>query len=502
MATVDGDHVFISYVREDKSSVDRLAEALSKAAIPYWLDRESISPGVEWRRAIKEAINDQSLVFVACFSKASVARDRSGMNEELALAAEEFRRLPPGRVWLLPVRLDDVDLPDWDLGAGRTLNSLQRVDLFGESYAANLVQLGVTILRLMGDTRGAASVMNAVAHATGTERTTTVRDLVKSMIPDPARAIDLARLIRQESDRARDVLSDPTRYAPGTQPKAPQAVAKEVVVIGKAYWEASEPFINSLQLGARYGEQIDLTEWKTGLRSLTRASSKFEGGSKVLADLRWLPVVGALMTVAVTAAASDRWEVFRELLVDNAMPTERGDRRTLVEISHLYLPFSDVNEPGKSVVARAWIEDRDAEAVWAEATGGGGRRGLYKDAQAELLHHLVREVVQDEIRDDDDYDEAFDTAEVLLGMVATDAALSRTPADDGFDHLRTKTKWFGRATWHAPKILRYLTEEIARTGPKWPPLRAGLFGGDEKRAALALEEYEATFDSISNQRSF
>jgi hypothetical protein len=34
--------------------------------------------------------------------------------------------------WLIPVRLDDCDIPDWDLGAGRTLASIQRSDLFGQ----------------------------------------------------------------------------------------------------------------------------------------------------------------------------------------------------------------------------------------------------------------------------------------------------------------------------------------------------------------------------------
>jgi hypothetical protein len=39
--------------------------------------------------------------------------------------------MKPGRVWLLPARLDDCDLPHFDLGGNWTLDSLQRIDLFG-----------------------------------------------------------------------------------------------------------------------------------------------------------------------------------------------------------------------------------------------------------------------------------------------------------------------------------------------------------------------------------
>ena len=41
-----------------------------------------------------------------------------------------MQRLPAGQGWLLPVRFADCKLPEFDLGPGRTLDSIQRVDLF------------------------------------------------------------------------------------------------------------------------------------------------------------------------------------------------------------------------------------------------------------------------------------------------------------------------------------------------------------------------------------
>ena len=67
------------------------------------------------------------LAFVACFSRAGRVRPKSYQNEELLLAVDQFRQRAPGQPWLIPVRFDDCDVPDLDLGAGRTLGSLQRV---------------------------------------------------------------------------------------------------------------------------------------------------------------------------------------------------------------------------------------------------------------------------------------------------------------------------------------------------------------------------------------
>lgn len=55
----------------------------------------------------------------------------SYQNEELTEAIEQFRLRRPEDPWLIPVRFDECEIPDRDIGAGRTLASLQRTDLFG-----------------------------------------------------------------------------------------------------------------------------------------------------------------------------------------------------------------------------------------------------------------------------------------------------------------------------------------------------------------------------------
>src|SRR5712692_3380826 len=100
-------HVFISYVREDSAQVDQLQGALEAAGIPVWRDMADLWPGEDWRAKIRSAITDNAFVFIACFSKRSLARDSSYQNEELTLAIEQLRQRAPEHPWLIPVRFDE-----------------------------------------------------------------------------------------------------------------------------------------------------------------------------------------------------------------------------------------------------------------------------------------------------------------------------------------------------------------------------------------------------------
>jgi hypothetical protein len=148
-------HVFISYVREDSDRVGQLHGALQAAGIPVWRDTADLWPGEDWRLKIRRAITDNALVFIACFSLAALARGKCYQNEELALAIEQLRLRQPDDPWLIPVRLDECDIPDRDIGSGRTLTSLQRADLFGDRFDDGATRLIAAIRRILGGSSAA-----------------------------------------------------------------------------------------------------------------------------------------------------------------------------------------------------------------------------------------------------------------------------------------------------------------------------------------------------------
>jgi tRNA A-37 threonylcarbamoyl transferase component Bud32 len=141
--------VFVSYVREDSAEVDRLQTALEAAGVQVWRDIADLWPGEDWRAKIRQAITDKAMVFIACFSHNSLAREKSYQNEELILAIQELRSRRPDVPWLMPVRFDDCAIPDQDIGAGRTLTSLQRADLFGDRLDEDTVRLVAAVRRAL-----------------------------------------------------------------------------------------------------------------------------------------------------------------------------------------------------------------------------------------------------------------------------------------------------------------------------------------------------------------
>jgi hypothetical protein len=142
-------HAFISYVREDSDCVDELQRTLEAAGVPVWRDTADLWPGQDWREMIRRAITDNALVFIACFSRQSVARKKSYQNEEFVLAVDQLRQRQPDTPWLIPVRFDDCEVPDRDLGGGRRLSSIQRADLFGDRYVEQMTRLVVFVQRLL-----------------------------------------------------------------------------------------------------------------------------------------------------------------------------------------------------------------------------------------------------------------------------------------------------------------------------------------------------------------
>ncbi len=128
--------VFLAYAEEDRADVKRLFTTLQKAGFEPWMDQEKLLPGQNWPRAIERAI-DLSEFFIACFSRRSVAK-RGHFQCEMEYALNVASRVPPEEIFILPVRLNDcevprdiskkvqhVDLfPDWDRGVGQLFKAM------------------------------------------------------------------------------------------------------------------------------------------------------------------------------------------------------------------------------------------------------------------------------------------------------------------------------------------------------------------------------------------
>jgi hypothetical protein len=195
-------HVFISYVREDDPKVTRLEKLLRDAGVEVWRDTTDLWPGMDWRGEIRRAITDDALVFLACFSESSVKKVKSGQNEEFALAIDELRKRRPDQPWLIPVRFDNVEIPDQEIGGGRTLRSYQWVDLIGDDWdqAGRLV---ASIVRILEPSPPAPAVPAAPRNLDAE---------LKRVMRDPGGDISYHDLIMPIADVAAAQLADEERF--------------------------------------------------------------------------------------------------------------------------------------------------------------------------------------------------------------------------------------------------------------------------------------------------
>ena len=485
-------HAFISYVKEDTAAVDSLCRILDRAGIPYWRDRKDLAPGDAWRAKIRSAIRDGSLAFLACFSDQSRARGKSYMNEELTIAVDEFRQRPPGATWLIPVRFDDGEVPDWDLGAGRSLTDLNYSDLFGERYAEEVAGLIASVASVIGaNSEVPDQAAEVVAGAQPDDRAELMRRHTKRMLPNPEQRIALDDLVRQETRRVVDALTGPAF------PTSPEGVPRSEMLpfaVRRAIDMAKlvEPLCWSMQVAARWADPSTIELWAGVLKSVATAGLKNQSGYTLLAALRSLPALCLLSTGAVAAHASGRWDNLHALTSVMIPDAGRGGEPVL----NLVTPWHafDSNETLPNVLARSERDGSDAPAQFESLEAG--RMPKLLTPISEWMLNWMRPCFDEQFASHDEYEGAFAAAETFLGVMSEDAA-SRGA-------VRFGSAWYGRDTWRdrhrEGNVVDDLIAEAEAAKEAWPPLVGGLFGRDEKRALSALRSYRANFAEVARKR--
>ena len=124
--------IFLCHAMEDKESIRHLYWTLKQKGFTPWLDEIDILPGVEWERAIREAIR-QSRIVLACLSGHSISKT-GFVQKELRFALDRTMEFPEGYVYIIPIRLQECRIPD-------SLSKWQALDYFRENGTDRLIQV-------------------------------------------------------------------------------------------------------------------------------------------------------------------------------------------------------------------------------------------------------------------------------------------------------------------------------------------------------------------------
>lgn len=101
--------IFLCHSSGDKAEVKNLYNLFVERGANPWLDTEKILPGQDWNFEINKALDDSDVILL-CLSKKSV--DKEGyVQKEIRLALDRALEMPEGRIFLIPVRLEECELP-------------------------------------------------------------------------------------------------------------------------------------------------------------------------------------------------------------------------------------------------------------------------------------------------------------------------------------------------------------------------------------------------------
>ena len=125
--------VFLSHASEDKPRVRKLCKRLRDDGFDPWLDEERLLPGQDCSLEIGQAMRASQAILL-CFSKLSTAKE-GYVQREYKKAQEYQLEKPEGTIFVIPVRLDDCEVPF-------SIRELQYVD-YPDSYARLVKALNI-----------------------------------------------------------------------------------------------------------------------------------------------------------------------------------------------------------------------------------------------------------------------------------------------------------------------------------------------------------------------
>jgi hypothetical protein len=124
--------VFICHAREDGAAAKSVFDYLStESDMVPWLDKFSLLPGQDWKREVRKAIKDADAIIILCSPHSM--RKRGFVQQEFKLALDELKYLPPGEIFIIPMRIASTEIID-------DLKELQVIDYEGEESLAAIAQ--------------------------------------------------------------------------------------------------------------------------------------------------------------------------------------------------------------------------------------------------------------------------------------------------------------------------------------------------------------------------
>lgn len=123
--------IFLCHAKEDKAQVFDVYDKLKNAGLKPWLDKLDLLPGQYWDQEIRKAL--RSARFIMIFFSTNAVNKRGYVQREFKLALEVLEEIPDDQIFIIPVRLDDCEVPE-------RFRHIQYCDLFEKGEFERVLQ--------------------------------------------------------------------------------------------------------------------------------------------------------------------------------------------------------------------------------------------------------------------------------------------------------------------------------------------------------------------------
>lgn len=426
--------VFVSHASEDKEAFARsLAKALRSRGLKVWFDEFTLAVGDSLRRSIDRGLAHSRFGIVII--SPNFLRKNWPQKELDGLVAREI-----GGVKVL--------LPVWhEIGADEIrAYSPTLADRVAVSSAKGLDHVTAELMRAIRPEESAAPGHVGNTEAPHGDGVVDIVQRLEKYLVDDAHRIELHKLVIGETEALHAKLTDIQFPVLGVPFNAPQIAARL-----REYEALSERLRAVVLTGCRWGQPKHSEYWAGCLRRIANPPVTHFGDGEWF-NLRWYPALLVLYAGGVAAAARG-YEALGALLSSEIKVRCAAGELPLIRLVNTGMVLDDrlaVDLPG----VKGFLHSKPTPF-------------------SQHIHAALRQSFQDLLPEDSAYDACFHRFECFVTLVHRDVVTDWPIALPGCFAWRDREAWV--------EIVR----EAAEAKEKWPPLRAGLFGGSIKRFSQA-----------------
>jgi len=291
---------------------------------------------------------------------------------------------------------------------------------------------------------------------------------VKRYLVDPSARIRLRDIVHEETERL--FVETNTKIFDGQERHQP--ASEEIKWRVEKYNALCETLLSILAVGCYWGDKEASKLW---VASLQRIANPLEnvGGLVNLLQLRHYPSLLLLYGAGVASIASGNYETLSAILTKPNARDFHHKPRPICSVIHAGVMDSDDLMKAIPDFARFY-----------RPTSG-------------YLFKILRDKLREFLPRDEDYQDAFDRFEYLLGLIHADLNHRDWPPTIYQPNKNLKMGWWGpnglfvfRNSCQGENIKKLIEAEIEADGNNWPLLKTGLFGGSLAQLKTAKEKYD------------